>query len=418
MTKVLPASNMKPLLCQAGHGRPVGMSWSHARTSSKIITYFPDVGPPKRIENAFYESISAESEKFLFVNVNVTDGTKMDTAQVKMFSRQRLEDIIAGMAGRRIMVIGDVMVDQFIRGAVERISPEAPVPVVQVQKEQSLPGGAANVVRNLVAMGVRAEIVSAIGCDHEGEVLASMLSAMDCPAGYLVRDEKRRTSVKTRVVAQHQQVVRFDRETLDPLDPATIDQLRKSIQELTPRMDGVIVSDYGKGVVNKRVFEALVDGCQQDGIFLAVDPKVKNFSFYHDLDLITPNTMEASQACAFSLDTPAAVEKSGVFMKQRFRSASVIITRGEEGMAIFPSVGDMLLLPTLAKEVFDVTGAGDTVIALATAAALVPGVSLVEAAGVANLAAGVAVGKLGTAQVMPEEIIDYHQKLSFSQKMP
>ncbi len=335
---------------------------------------------------------------------------------MKMFSRRRLEDIIAGMAGRRIMVIGDVMVDQFIRGAVERISPEAPVPVVQVQREQSLPGGAANVVRNLAAMGIRPEIVSVIGSDREGEVLASMLSTMDCSDGYLFRDDQRRTSVKTRVVAQHQQVVRFDRETLDPLDSATVNQIQKYIRGLLANMDGVIVSDYGKGVINKPVFDDLVGGCQAAGVFLAVDPKVKNFSFYHDLDLITPNTMEAFQACGFSLDTPELVRKSGIFIKQRFHSNSVIITRGEEGMAVFPPAGDMLLLPTMAKEVFDVTGAGDTVIALATAAALVPGVSLAEAAGVANLAAGVAVGKLGTARVVPGEIIDYHQKLMASWK--
>ncbi len=333
-----------------------------------------------------------------------------------MFSRQRLEEIIAGMADLRIMVIGDVMVDKFIRGAVERISPEAPVPVVQVQNEQSLPGGAANVVRNLAAIGVRPEIVSAIGRDYEGEVLASMLSSMDCSDGYLVRDDQRRTSVKTRVVAQHQQVVRFDRETLDPLDGVTIDRLRKYIRGLLVNVDGVIVSDYGKGVINKPVFDDLVEGCQAAGVFLAVDPKVKNFPFYHDLDLITPNTMEASQACGFSLDTPAAVKKSGIFIKQRFLSTSVIVTRGEEGMAIFPPAGDMLLLPTLAKEVFDVTGAGDTVIALATAAALVPGVLLAEAAGVANLAAGVAVGKLGTARVTPAEIVGYYQKLMASEK--
>lgn len=338
----------------------------------------------------------------------------MKNIQVNMFSRQRLEEIIAGMAGRRVMVIGDVMVDRFIRGAVERISPEAPVPVVQVQKEQILPGGAANVVRNLAAMNVRAEIVSVIGHDHEGESLAAMLAEMGCSGDCLVRDDQRRTSVKTRVVAQHQQVVRFDHETLDPLADVTKSRLCKHLRELLGEMDGVIVSDYGKGVVNKTVFDALAAACQQAEVFLALDPKVKNFSIYHDLDLITPNTMEASQVCGFPLDSREAVKKSGLFMKQHFRSASVVITRGEEGMAIFPPAGDLLLLPTVAKEVFDVTGAGDTVIALATAAALVPGVSLVEAAGVANLAAGVVVGKLGTARVVPEEIVAYHQKLMTS----
>ena len=338
----------------------------------------------------------------------------MDAAQVKMFSRPRLEEIIAGLAGRRVMVVGDVMVDRFIRGTVERISPEAPVPVVQVRKEQILPGGAANVVRSLAAMGVRAEIVSVVGRDQEGESLAAMLSDMGCPIDFLVRDGRRRTSVKTRVVAQHQQVVRFDHETLDPLAGATINRLRKHFRELLVKMDGVIVSDYGKGVVNKAVFDALAAGCREAGVFLALDPKVRNFPIYHNLDLMTPNTVEAEQACGFPLDTPEAVRKSGLFMKQRFHSASVVVTRGEEGMAIFPPDGDMLLLPTVAKEIFDVTGAGDTVIALATTAALVPGVSMAEAAGVANLAAGVVVGKLGTARVTPEEILEYHRKLMTS----
>ena len=336
---------------------------------------------------------------------------KVDADLIEMFSRPRLEEIIAGLAGRRVMVVGDVMVDRFIRGTVERISPEAPVPVVQVQKEQVLPGGAANVVRSLAAMGVQAELVSVVGDDQEGESLAAMLLEMGCPDDFLVRDGRRRTSVKTRVVAQHQQVVRFDHETLDPLAGTTIDRLREHFRELLVKMDGVIVSDYGKGVVNKPVFDALAAGCREAGIFLALDPKVKNFSIYHDLDLMTPNTMEASQACGFPLDSLEAVKKSGLFMKQRFHSAGVVVTRGEEGMAIFPPDGDMLLLPTVAKEVFDVTGAGDTVIALATAAALVPGVSLTEAAGLANLAAGVVVGKLGTARVEPEEILEYHRKL-------
>ncbi|MBN2332883.1 MAG: D-glycero-beta-D-manno-heptose-7-phosphate kinase [Deltaproteobacteria bacterium] len=328
-----------------------------------------------------------------------------------MFSRKRLSDIVAGMAGKRVMVIGDVMVDQFITGTVGRISPEAPVPVVQVQREQSLPGGAANVVRNLLAMGAKPEIVSVVGADSNGDLLLSLLAGIGCSGAYIVRDDQRQTSVKTRVVAHHQQVVRFDRETLNPLNSGTAGQLQKHVTQLLAEVEGVIVSDYGKGVINPLLFDDLVVGCRQAGVYLAVDPKVKNFPLYHHIDLITPNTFEASQACGFALDSPVAVERAGMFIKQRFHSRSVIITRGEEGMAVFPEHGDVLRLPTMAKEVFDVTGAGDTVIALMTLGALVPGVTLGEAAAVANLAAGVVVGKVGTAQVTPPEIFAYFQKV-------
>jgi len=312
------------------------------------------------------------------------------------------------MAGKRIAVVGDVMVDRFVRGTVERISPEAPVPVVRVQREQNLPGGAANVARNLAAMGARPEIVAVVGDDDDGDRLLTLLADLECSTDCLVRDPERQTTVKTRVVAHHQQVVRFDRETLAPPGAATVARLWHHLQQLLPAVDGVIVSDYGKGVVGEALFRPLVDLCRQLGVFIAVDPKVKNFNLYQRINLMTPNTMEATQACGFPLDSPAAVRRAGTFIQRRFACDNVIITRGEQGMAVFPAAGELLELPTMAKEVFDVTGAGDTVIALASLASLVAGVSLEEAAAVANLAAGVVVGKVGTARVSAAEIISYY----------
>ncbi len=322
-----------------------------------------------------------------------------------MFDQERLRAIVAAMAGKRLAVVGDVMVDRFVRGTVERISPEAPVPVVRVRREQNLPGGAANVARNLAAMGARPEIVSVIGDDADGDRLLNLLADMGCSTSCLVRDPERQTTVKTRVVAHHQQVVRFDRETLAPLDPESNKLLEHHIIRLLPAVDGVIVSDYGKGVVNEALFRLLVENCRELGVFVAVDPKVKNFNLYRRINLMTPNTMEASQACGFPLDSPAAVRRAGTFIQRRFSCDNVIITRGEQGMAVFPAAGELLELPTAAREVFDVTGAGDTVIALASLASLVAGVSLEEAAAVANLAAGVVVGKVGTAPVSAGEIL-------------
>ena len=327
-----------------------------------------------------------------------------------VFLRPQLEALLETMRGRRILVFGDVMVDCFIRGVVDRISPEAPVPVVSVKSRENLPGGAANVIRNLLALGARPEIVALVGDDHDGRSLRSELVESGCGAAGLVVDPDRQTSVKTRVVAHQQQVVRFDQETISPFSKAARQQLRQAIIAACAEVEGVIISDYGKGVVDRELFDLLVAEARRRNLFIALDPKVANFDLYHDIDLVTPNAMEAGQACGFAV-TSENLSVAGAQIKERFKSRSVIITRGEDGMAIFPESSPPVLLPTQAREVFDVTGAGDTVISVLTLAALGSGVSLEQAAMVANLAAGVVVGKTGTATAEGSEVLAYYDRL-------
>ncbi len=329
-----------------------------------------------------------------------------------IFLRPQLEALLEALRGRRILVFGDVMVDCFIRGVVERISPEAPVPVVSVKSRDNLPGGAANVIRNLLALGARPEIVALVGDDHDGRCLRSELVESGCRVNGLVVDTDRQTSVKTRVIAHQQQVVRFDQETIAPFGNAFRQQLRKAIIAACAEVEGVIISDYGKGVVDRELFDLLVAEARRRNIFIALDPKVANFDLYHDIDLVTPNVMEASQACGFAV-TSENLSVAGAQIKERFKSRSVIITRGEDGMAIFPENNTPILMPTQAREVFDVTGAGDTVIAVLTLAVLGSGVSLEQAAMVANLVAGVVVGKTGTATAGGSEVLAYYDRLRF-----
>jgi len=337
----------------------------------------------------------------------------MKTSQ-NILLRPQLEALLEVMRGRRILVFGDVMVDCFIRGVVERISPEAPVPVVSVKSRDHRPGGAANVVRNLLALGGRPEIIALLGDDHDGRSLTTELAESGCGVAGLVVDSERQTSVKTRIVAHQQQVVRFDQETTAPFGEASRQQLRQAIIAACAEVEGVIISDYGKGVVERELFDLLVDEARRRRLFIALDPKVANFDLYHDVDLVTPNAMEASQACSFAV-TSENLLAAGSRIKERFKSLSVIITRGEDGMAIFPEPGPPVLLPTQAREVFDVTGAGDTVISALTLAALAADVSLEEAAMVANLAAGVVVGKTGTATADREEVLAYYDRLKLLQ---
>ncbi len=322
------------------------------------------------------------------------------------FSRTELEELLARLQGRQVLVYGDVMVDCFIRGVVERISPEAPVPVVSVRRREKRPGGAANVVRNLLALGGRPEILALVGSDEDGRWLREELEKVGCGTKGLVIDQSRPTAVKTRIVAHQQQVVRFDEESLAPLADAVREKLAAAIRRACAEVEGVIISDYGKGVVQKELFDLLVSECRQRGLLLALDPKVANFDLYHDVDLVTPNALEAGQACGFAV-TGENLVAAGRTIRARFRSRSLVITRGEDGMAVFSEGHEPVLLPTLAREVFDVTGAGDTVIAALTLALLGADAELVRAACFANLAAGVVVGKTGTATVSGAEILAY-----------
>jgi D-glycero-beta-D-manno-heptose-7-phosphate kinase len=303
----------------------------------------------------------------------------------------------------RVLVVGDVMHDVFIWGRVGRISPEAPVPVVEVTRETALLGGAANVVANLVALGARAALAGVIGKDRAGDAVLAELDALGVDRGGVVRSPLRPTPVKTRVIAHHQQVVRFDREDKCPLRPGTAVALWRSLSRTLPRVDAVIVSDYAKGVISAELMARLVASCAARGIVLAVDPKPEHRAWYRGATLVTPNHKEASEMAGFELDSDPDLQRGGRAILDALNLRAVLITRGEKGMSLFQPGRPALHVPTHAREVYDVTGAGDTVIAALTLA-LAAGLDLPDAVAVANVAAGIVVAKLGTSVATLPEI--------------
>ncbi|MFH1136733.1 MAG: D-glycero-beta-D-manno-heptose-7-phosphate kinase [Pseudomonadota bacterium] len=303
----------------------------------------------------------------------------------------------------RLLVLGDVMLDRFVWGQVERISPEAPVPVVDVTDETELLGGSANVVNNIASAGGRALAAGLVGRDRPGRGIIRMLENLGADPQGLVSDPDRPTTVKTRVVARPQQVVRFDREARTPAGPRALKKLTGFLASLAGRVDGVIVSDYGKGVIGAEIMAAvrrLFDG--RSGL-IAVDPAVKNFHLYRNTTILTPNHHEAAQGAGLTVDSEEALYRVGRKIIADLDCEAVLITRGEQGMTLFERSGGLENIPTMAREVFDVTGAGDTVIAILTLG-LAAGLSRLEASVLANRAAGVVVGKVGTAAVTAREL--------------
>ncbi|OPL15740.1 MAG: hypothetical protein AVO39_07215 [delta proteobacterium MLS_D] len=322
----------------------------------------------------------------------------------KILSRKRAVEIIDRFPSARVFVVGDIIVDQFIWGKVSRISPEAPVPVVRVTSESLLLGGAANVLNNIYSLGGAAFIAGVTGRDEMGGWLRKCLEEMKVDAGGIIVKENRPTSVKTRVIAHNQQVVRFDRENRDPLLQKDRRKIIRYLQSLRDDIGVIVVSDYNKGIVNAELLEEITAVAKQSGIPIFVDPKQNGFSLYRGCDLITPNLTEASLALGEEMQSHDELVQGGLRLTGDYGFASLLITRGEEGMTLFEENGNITDIPAVAKEVYDVTGAGDTVIGI-FALAVAAGASSQEAAVLANRAAGVAVGKVGTATVKPEELL-------------
>jgi rfaE bifunctional protein kinase chain/domain len=302
-----------------------------------------------------------------------------------------------------LLVVGDIMIDEFIWGTVSRISPEAPVPVVAVTHDDLLLGGAANVVHNVHSLGGRVLLAGLIGDDLMGEKIKDLLSEQGINRGGLVVEASRPTTVKTRIIAHSQQVVRFDRESRDPISTQSQEQLIDYIDTHWGRVDGVIIADYGKGLIIPDLMDFIMNKKRSDGKLVAVDPKVNNFAFYKGATILTPNRYEAEAAAGKEIRDEASLMEVGNQLLERFASQAILITRGEEGMALFERDGLVTAIPTVAKEVYDVTGAGDTVISALTLT-LAAGSTFPEAAVLANYAAGIVVGKVGTATVTPEEL--------------
>jgi D-beta-D-heptose 7-phosphate kinase/D-beta-D-heptose 1-phosphate adenosyltransferase len=316
---------------------------------------------------------------------------------------RRARTLLRSMSGRRVLVLGDVMLDQFLWGTVSRISPEAPVPVVQVTSQSFHLGGAANVATNVRSLGGEAVVVGVVGHDAEAEHVRAALAKAGIGDG-LATDTRRPTTLKTRIVAHHQQVVRADRELAEEIPPGVEDALVARLKDALRGCGAVVLSDYQKGVVTARVMKALTSAARRARVPVLVDPKVRRFGLYRGVSLVTPNQLEAEQATGVRIRSDEDLGAAGAKILRLLRCGAALITRGEHGMTLFERDKKPVHLPTAAREVFDVTGAGDTVIAtlgLAQAA----GAPLVDAARLANHAAGVVVGKLGTAVATPDEIL-------------
>lgn len=330
---------------------------------------------------------------------------------MKRLTEQRLYSLLSAFGKARILVVGDVMLDHFIWGSVARISPEAPVPIVDLQRESLMPGGAGNVARNLTSLGANASLYSVIGRDPHGRSLLSLLQEQHVSCDGVVETAERPTSVKTRVVAQTQQVVRIDRETKEPLAEKLTRKLLDAIRTALPKTDAVIVCDYGKGIVTQPLLNELRGICRAGGVWLSLDPKPVHHLNLSELSLLTPNRKEALELAGVPDDSRAAdpLEDRSLMLAARrlfedLHPALLLITLGEQGMLLCQRDQEPFHIPTVAQEVFDVSGAGDTVIACFTLA-IAAGASPTEAAILSNFAAGVVVGKVGTATVTTDEIL-------------
>ena len=326
-------------------------------------------------------------------------------------SLARVRTILSAAARTRILVVGDVMLDQFIWGNVGRISPEAPVPVVEFEQESFMPGGAANVSRNLAALHIGTDLFGACGRDSPAATLKALLSEQGIRCSGLIAHAARHTSVKTRIVAHKQQVVRIDRETRDGLDGALRKRLLDALKSEIPRASAVIVGDYGKGVVTQPLLDELKKLCRSRGVWLSLDPKPVHHLNLSGLSLITPNRKETFELANVPDETRAGdplsdtnLMRAAECLLKELRPATLLITLGELGMLLCLRDHKPVHIPTVAQEVFDVSGAGDTVIASFTAA-ISAGASPLEAAVFSNHAAGIVVGKIGTATVTPDELL-------------
>ena len=292
--------------------------------------------------------------------------------------------------------------DHYIFGDVERISPEAPVPIVWAHREKYLGGGTANVGSNIVDLSAQASLCGVVGDDYFGKVLLSLVKEKGIETNLVIKDKKRPTTLKTRIMAQHQQVIRLDWESREEMSLDMCGRIMKKIKKEIDNFDAVIIEDYGKGMVNPYLVEELVKLCKSKNKIVTVDPKEEHFDYYEGVTALTPNLKEAEYAAGFRVKKSSDIEILGGIIMDRIKPQALIVTMGEEGMRVFLDKG-LYSIPTTALEVFDVTGAGDTVIAVFTLA-LTGRASFLNAAILANFAAGIVVGKLGASTTSQDEL--------------
>ncbi|MBL7155742.1 MAG: D-glycero-beta-D-manno-heptose-7-phosphate kinase [Candidatus Omnitrophica bacterium] len=323
---------------------------------------------------------------------------------MKSQSFTKLRGIISSFRDKKILVIGDLILDEFIWGKVSRISPEAPVPVVWADRESFMPGGASNVANNINALSGKAYMVGVVGNDDRAGILKGELEHRGVNIDGVFSDSQRPTILKTRVIAHQQQVVRIDREKVDPLKDSLVKKIVSFIEGMIDEIDGVIVEDYGKGLITPKLLDKIVPLAKGKKKVITVDPKEEHFSYYKGVTVITPNNAEASRAAGFEIKDKATLKKAGHELLKKLKVQVVLITLGEDGMMVFEKDKPPKKIDTIAQEVFDVSGAGDTVAASYTLA-LVSGANPIQAAHIANCAAGIVVGKVGIAVTTQDEVI-------------
>ena len=318
---------------------------------------------------------------------------------------KRLKEILKNFEGQEIIVVGDIMLDHFIKGSVSRISPEAPVPVVDVKNEFYVAGGAGNVAVNLAALGAKPVMISVVGPDAGGDMLKGFLRQKRVNISGISEDTDRPTTQKIRVMAEQQQIVRYDRESKKTISPSIAAECMKNFEKAIKTAKGVILSDYGKGMLSDQNIQSIIDMCRKHHIPVCVDPKIDNFKKYKHITCMTPNTKEAWEGAGESPKPgEEAIETLGNQIREMLEAESVLITRSAEGMSLFEKGNKKpFTIRATAREVYDVTGAGDTVISVLTLG-LAAGADLKEASTIANYAAGIVVAKSGTATTTCEEI--------------
>jgi rfaE bifunctional protein kinase chain/domain len=324
---------------------------------------------------------------------------------VHSMTLKNIQQAVSALSGKKVMIIGDLMLDHYMIGGVDRISPEAPVPVVRVERETSLLGGAGNVARNIVSLGGEALLVSTVGTDEDGARLDRLCNKAQIRTK-LIRDPARPTTKKTRIIAGNQQVVRVDHELAVPLQDEEMDDLFNYLQSVVDDYRVIVLSDYGKGFICEEFmcrFMAMVEE-REDRPLVLVDPKTVNYDLYQGVDLLTPNTKEAGEGAGLPVKGQDTVIRAGRALFDRLGCHNLLITMGGDGMALFEGTESITHIPTFARKVYDVTGAGDTVIAT-VALALAAGLNLLMACTLANYAAGVVVGQVGAASATPDDLL-------------
>ena len=319
------------------------------------------------------------------------------------FALDHLQALVDRFAGRRLLVLGDLMLDHYLWGRCERISPEAPVPVVEVQKETSSLGGAGNVAANLTALGAEPVLVGLVGEDDRAQQLFDAFADRGVDTRAIVRDPARPTTMKTRIIAHSQQVVRADWESRADVEGPALEALLGTLERELPRCHGLIVSDYGKGVITRVVLEKAIGVSKTKKLPVCVDPKESHIDAYKGVSILTPNQLEAGYVMGQRITDETSLMSVGWGLQKRLDVDCALITRGADGMSLFERSGRYTHLPTVAREVFDVTGAGDTVVSV-VALALAAGADYPEACYLANHAAGVVIREVGTATCSPGDL--------------